>query len=892
MNDYLLRHAVANVWCNPGQDRQFVYRLSRLTPKYGVRHTINLFYERLTLPTQGDTYHVYQIGQALPSRIGVPHTKRQWMSLAYLANEHLLHTDLYTEEGIHFPRFESFIWITPSRNVIVAVKINPRIYDLESGPLYLRFYSNAYFQSERSDLDRYLIVKGMRVTDDNALLTFQREVRTIVNERGGFPQYFVNGRFVHNISLVTAEKDDAVEFVLDSSIKRMVEFKPSDLKEFESTLDQERKYILHYDEPDVDTIEYLDDVDLYLYKPGIQDRFMGVYYHHNEGTWLRMLTHKDYSISIERLGSFVDTHPTDPRHQLNPERWGKDDWQSLQEVVLRLYIRESGYHRPLVADSHRIQELYRLSSDKILDAMTGLNAVNPLWKAEALEQSPYVRFMSASDDVVYPIAYNDPYVGSDGEKAAQEFVGDVYGYHAAATHLAKTPSHVYTLNGVKYADLAFEHQLNSTVFEYDTDGVLLEWHYHVNGTYYIPRNANTVKVEALTGKGDFHSNTVFGNAPVEIAYGHNFRVYVKDVWALTPVGEWSDITDAADRHTYGFLDTTVTPNRWVWTLDDTTHYGAVAVDDGFLCYDLMLTRTDGHLRFSLASVEVHDGVEDERVLDLPFGQLDVYLDGRPLIEGLDYVVHWPEVVLSHLEYLGESTTHKLTIRGYGFADSSLSRLPTTESGFIRYGVLSMDRVYNIWTHKVLRLVVDGHYHDPADLVFDEDRGVLTIDGERNGAPYAIQTPPVVFRDVYPHDRQARADDDQRDEYVANYMDEYFPKPVRPNPDFIETQYHIISPFANKVLHDLLEGHFYPPGIEDQYSEHEIREWCKDYEWLLPYDLCNQEYVDSHIEIYPHWHPEPVELNLYQYNFYVRILETYLRHPPDVTPFVAVKSLRG
>ncbi len=559
MNEYLLRHAVDNIWCNPEQDRQYTYRLARLTPKRGVRHTINLFYERLVLPTQTDTYHVYQIGQVLPRRVGIPPNKRQWMSLAYLANDHLLHTDLYTNDGIQFPRFESYVWITPSRNLIVAVKINPRIHDLEAADLYLRLYHNAYFQSERSDGSAYLITDGMRVKSDNDLLIFQRDLKKLIDERGGYPHYYVNGRFVKNISIVTAGVDDVVEFVLDGSIKRMVEFEINELSEFVSTLDSERKYILHYDDPSVNTIEYLDDVDLFMIQPGIQGRFTGVWYHHNEGHWLRMLTHKDYSIPVERLESFVQVHPTDPRHQLMPDRWPADKWSTLSGMRLRLYIRHSGYERPLVPDAHRIQELYRLSSDRIVGAMTGTDATLDLWRAENLETCPYVRFMSAGPEVVYPITYGRFTATHPDKEDAQAFVGDVYGYHAAATFLAGTPSDVYVMDGRKYADLAFEHQLNSTVFEYDAAGVLLGYHHHLNGTYYMPRHGDTVRVEALTGKGSYSSNVTYGNDPVDITYGHNFRVFIQEVWGGVRYGDWVDITDLPNRGDYGYLDNTAEP---------------------------------------------------------------------------------------------------------------------------------------------------------------------------------------------------------------------------------------------------------------------------------------------------------------------------------------------
>ena len=889
MNAYLLRHAIEHIWCTPGQDRQYSYQLARLTPKRGITHTINLYYERLPLPTQTDTYHVYQLGQVLPQRVNLPSQARQWVSLAHISNELLLHTDLYTQDGIQFPRFDSYVWLTPSRNVIVAVKLNPFIGDLDQQELYLRFYSNAYFQSHRSDDNAYLKVAGLTIGTENELIGFQRDIKKTVDTYGGYPQYFVNGRFVSNISLVTAQVGDTVEFVLDSSIKKMVEFDIDDLPTFTSTLDMDRKYILHYDDPTVNQIEYLDDVDLYLMDPKGNGRFSGVWYHHNEGNWLRMLTHKDYSIPIERLESFVQHHPEDLRHQINPSRWPSDAWSSLSGKVLRLYIRHSGYERPLVPNANRILELYRLSSERIIGAMTGTLATLDLWRAENLERSAYVRFMSASNQTVYPLTYGRPSSGHPEKDAAQAFVGDVYGYHVAATILAHTPTSVYTRDGVRYSDLAFEHQLNATVFEYDEDGVLLGWYWHIKGTYYIPRHTDTVRVEALSGRGTREITRHYGNENVDIPYGHNVRVYIRQVFGGVRFDDWIDITDVDNRGAYGFFrDNGDETRTWVWAIDPTDYYGLVWVDDRFLCYDLTLTRNDGHLRFSVNLLEHQDGALDEYLMTIPPGQLDIYLNGRALIEDIDYVVRWPEVVLTHLEYMDPAEdTVVLTVRGYGFPNPDLSRLNVTETGFLRYGVLSHDRLYSVHSYKQLRVIIDGHYRDPAALHYEEDREGLVIDGERNGAPYALQRPPVVFRDVYPDDITARQEDDVRDTAVANYMDEYFPKDPVPGPDFITTQYHIISPFANKLLHDLREGLFYPVGIKDHYSERDIRHWCQAYEWLLPYDLCNQEYVDSHIEIYPHWHGSPVALTLYQYTFYQRALMTYLRHPPDISAFVYV-----
>lgn len=885
MNEYLLRHAIANVWCNPAQDRQFVYRLARLSPRYGVRGKINLFYQSVPLPTPDEYYHIYQIGQITPKLMGLPNKTHTWIPLTELANDGLTLADLYLNNGIQFPRFESYLWITASKNLMVVVKINPRIHSLEDEDLYLRVYSNAYFNSVRSSGRRYLHCDGTRITSTNQLLAFQQSVLQLVNQVGGYPYYFVNGRFVHNISLVTAMVGDVVEYVIDGSIKRMVEFPIAGLPSFTSTLDAGIKYILHYDDPSVNTIEYLDDVEAFLYLPGINNRFMGIGYHRNRRDWLRMLTHKDYSIPSNRITSFVATHPTDPRHVVNPTQFPEDRWDNANQLVLRLYLRHSGYDRPLIAESNRIQELYRLDDTDIVGAMTGDFATLDLWRAENLEQSPYVRFMSADPTFVYPVNFNDPNKGGEDKVTAQEFAGDVYGYHAAATILAGTPSYTYPLSGQVYADLAFEHWYNATVYEYDGTGALLGHYYHSLGQSYTARNSACQRIEAITGRGGDSLNTHYGNQPVDIPYGHNHRVYVCPVWAGTPTWEWVDITESETVGDYGFLDITTTPHRWVWTAEPAQWYGAVRIDDRFLNVALTLRKANGHLRFNVTSCETHHGVEDWRVLDIPPGQFDLFLNGKALCEGLDYVVRWPEVVISNLEYLVAGDYQQVMYRGISFCDAQLQRLPTSEVGFVRHGVLSRDCEYDIFTHKVQRIVIDGRYFGPNDVVFDEQHNDLTVPGVRNGAPYFIQTPPTVFRDVYGLDQIARREDDERDQAVSQYMTEYFPPMERDGTDFIPSQYHVVSVFCNKLLHDIKEGVFYPDGMEEHYSDHQLRQWCTAYEWLLDYDIARMGYDEVFVQVWPHWFGEPIPLTVHQYQLYVRAVRSYLTTPPDLAPFI-------
>lgn len=887
MNNALLHHAIDNVWCSPGQDRQYVWKLVNLSPTLSIRNVYLDFYERIPLPTKNDYYHIYQIGKMHPGTLGIPKRTRTWMSLSYLMKTHLLFSDVYTSSGIQFPRGDAWVWFTPTGNMLVAVKENRRIQSLYGQDLFLRVYSNAFFDSPRANGRREIIHKQITVTDRDQLLFFQRELADIVDEKGGFPFYFVNGRFVKNISLVTAGENDVCEFILDRSIKKMVEFNANELPVFLSKKDRMNKYLLHYNANGEEAvIDYADDIDGYLIDPKIGERFMGVHYHKNRKEWLRMLTHKDYSIPVSRLVEFVNVHPTDPRHQVDPARWPEDKWSDVTTKRLRLYIRDSGYHRPLTTVAPRIQELYRLDDQQIVRAMLEIDGTVDVWKAENLEMSDYVTLMGMKQDLLITTAYNDPDVPTTKKQELEDLVGNAYGYHAAASILADTPTKVYVDSGVKYADLAYEHQNTSTVFEYDVNGLLIDWYYHSSGTRWEVKNESCVLVEALAGRGHFRARTYEGTNDVYIPEGFNFRVYVKDKEFDTPLGEWKDVTFAADVADWGFHDKE--NNLWRWKKAPSQFLGAVRIDNEFLCYEFPLIKSDGHLRFTVEREIINnDGYWGSVTVDIPYGQLDVFLNGRQLAETIDYQVHWPEIVINNLEYLKEEDTQTVLVRLSGFAESPTERQSLTEVGFIRRGVLSRNDSYDIHTSKVKRIVADGRMFHRDDVVFDEQVSNFTIDSVKNGKPYFIQTPSVVFREVFENDKAARLKDDEIHRQVSNYMTEHFGLKQYDDPNMIERKYQVISVFTNKLLHDLKMGWFYPDGIEGNYGQHDIRQWCKNYEWLVKYDIANTDYDTFHLNVRPHWHERPVDIDLFKYRFLHRALETYLRHPPDLSIYVTI-----
>lgn len=896
MNDYLLRHAIDNVWCNLGQDRQFVYQLRQLTPRYGTRRYYTVDTERYALPFEDERewFHVYQIGQVVPSHLSLPKVYNQWMTLESLANSNKLLAEVYVDTGVQFARAQTWVLLTTNQNLLVCIKILPRFPDLDEEQPYLHFYQNAFFQSKRSDQsDRHFVIaRSLKPKTTAELRQFQIQLMDLLAEKGGFPMCWVNGRLVQEISLVTAGADDYCEWVLDSSIYRVQEYALSASPTFTSTLDKANKYLMHLPKSvQADSIMFYDDISVFLCKNNVaQQRFSGVHYHHNDGKWMRQLTHRDWSIPVARCQSMITRHPEDPRFGVDA-RWPSDKWVQTDPIYVRMYHRQSGYDRPLIAESSRIQDLYRLSDTNIIRAMVGEDSM-PLWHAAALENAPYVQFMSAPPSAIYPITFQDPGKSNQDKRDAQNFAGDVFGYNESAHLLANNPAKVYLDQTNRVADLAYVYWEDATVFEYNSKGLYLERNYHTGGSRYYVQNPATAYVEAITGTGSTNLEGVYGSLPVELPGGYDFRVYASPVWGGENTGEWVDITDLPNRHDWGFLDTTGTTPVFRWTHDASKWTGLIRRSNRFFLDERRFNKSDGLIRFSFRHETMASGQLTEELMDIPFGQLDIILcdengtNGRGLVEGLDYVIipgnkfKETQVVLCNLEYLQDVIT--LMIRGTGFCSPEFTLYQPNETGFVEYGVMSANGTYDVHTHKMQRIIVDGHYRAYEDLIFDEEFSDAIITDERNGAPYQIQTPQVTFRDVYDPDGLARVKDDIKDQQVSDYMTEYFPAKERLESDKIENRYYVYSAYTNKIIHDIISGRLKPPLVNGFYNEMDVSTAVKAYDWLKPFDICNREYNKNHVVVYPHWHAEAQGLDIQQYDFLMRVLKLGLREIPDLS----------
>lgn len=857
MNDFLVDHAIRNVWCNPKQDLQVIYKPQRISPLRGVRTSFNHQWSTIRLPTTTDVYHIFQIGQYAPYLLGLGAGLEQWTAVNTLMESQKLLAQLYTADGRQFSRGESFILVTSNKDVLIAMREQRRIADLRSVDIFVRLYSNAYFSSDRAQsTTNGILCRSTKVTSAEQALDFQRDFLDARDHKPGATWLFVNGLQKDDYRPSDVVVGDYVEYVNDSSVKAVKTFAIANLDTFDSVLDLKRKFLLHYSGDQVDGIgiDYRDDIDVYLTKVKSNGRFSGVYYHKNNTDALRQVTHRDYAVVVDYITAYQQAQSA-------------AGWGSIQDLTLTLYIRRSGYQRPLVFEDHRIQELYKLSETDRYRALVGLDSTVTSWRAEELENSDYVKVMDA----------RQRYITND-------LVRDAYGYNAMAKLIGDTPQYVGNDAGRPVVKLPYGLWSNSTAFEYDANGVLINSYVHTAGAEYTPFNANGVLVETLVGRGGKKLDMVFQKQDTPIDPAFSYRYYVTMIDHGVPLQDkWVDVTGDATK--YEIVD-----GKVHWLVDFASHVVCVKSDQYFLNYSLSLTPTNGLVRFSVSATTTWVDQTQDGVLIIPPGKLDLWLNNRALIENLDYFVQWPEIVLTNKAYLNPLNKQTLVVRATGFCQSDLTREPVKEVGFVRWGKLSRNSRYDLRDDRVIRLVADGRVFHRDQAHFVENDPSVWMDAIPNGAPYLLDDLVVPLRQVVDGDTYTLRDHSQAiDQVISDYLTLKLPEDVPETPDPIEDLYAIYSPFTAAIMYDLVNGVLSTEGFRGQYSDLDVKNYLTSYEWLLVYEPTRHAVDLTHVAVHPHDRTTVVELDAYQYFLLNRAIKVFLEDKVDITRFVRIKD---
>ncbi len=864
--DFLVNYALKNIWCNKGQNKQVIMQLARISSAEGVLNYTGLMNSNLPMPTIGEYYHVFQVGQVSPFLIGLITSNptwayQNWVSMQDTMNVMPLIADIYNINGVHVPRYDVFYRFTRSRDLVIAIRVNYRIpVDYANENIYVRLYSNAYFNIIGNTAG--IVTAGANygtTTDILALQTLYLKYKAMP----GAVSCFINGLAADSIDLTNVNIGDSAEFIYDPSVKRVLTIPVSSLVSFNSSMDQKYKYLIHDSLANNSTVNYERDIDIYMVNPFTPGRYRGVYYHRNAADSHRMVTHRDYSVPV----NYIDTIGNDFQNlAANIIAAGTSlAFPMLTNLNLLVYIREGGYNHSVPYVANRVHDLYKLSDAQVVEAMIGNNATVPIWTADALESSLYAEIMS-----------------NDGRTITDTMVQNALGYDAYAKILADTPSPAYSIANQIVADVPPGLQASYTAYEYDINGVMLGYYQGTPGNTYTATNPNTAKVEMLYGRNTYTPDVYFGTTLIAEPTGCNYRVYQEQY-----DGSWTDITGTtAYTVSGGFI-------RWSSTIPPVLLM--VRTDKTLLSYDVDMMPYDGLLYLNFTETEDMNGTLMARPMPVPMGDLEVFLNGYSLVEGIDYIVHFPMLVITNVSRLvqpANTTVQKIHVRWTGFCDQNLNYNKPMSVGFVADGALSDAGVYEPIDGSVARLSVAGTYQTLAAAGIDTSKVGTAASTIYNGAPYSLKKQMVPIQNLIGTDlvsfmQEARS----TDKTISQYLEMYLQKLTEPLMS-IPQQYPVMSPFIVKILYVLVNNEYAPGAITVNMQDTAILAFCKQYESWLAFDPINSaNTIDGRFAvIVPSNLTTTIELPLAAYSFLLSVVRLYGQGLVNLAAYITLKPL--
>ena len=889
---FLLNHAKSTVWSSPQQDLQTTIKIHRLTNDYGVKKEFAYNFYQTYLPTVSDVYHVFQIGRLHPALVGLLTVRHAWVSCSAHMNVKGMIIDVFNQKGLRLPLFDVFMKVLGNDNLIVAIRDQGNQMRVPNENIFMRFYSNAYFESpESSNLPRlpesafvapivgdWTYLDDMRASSHPGdIATFGGRLRTrdqlqalqlkVVSLRAmgfGAVTCYYNGEIVPDFSAYyyNASRfkiNDWAELVFDASIDQIQYLKIADLTTFLSIKDEMTKYILMRDIAWDGTVYYKDDFDFYLVKPiEGQNRYRGRTYYRNVPKAVRMITHQDYAIPTQFVAAYEDM------------AGGFDNMMSWSVMIV---FRRSGYGGKHLFNEHsRLNELFKLTPEKRLRAFRGIDSTVPWWKAAELEASNLSLLM-----------------GERPFNFTTEDVEESLGYHAISELV--NPGFIPTpLSGdglTRQANLPVGMWGKGTVFEYDASGKLLGYRTTEGSILYICSSTLCRYIECRIGTGGKYQNTLFGNGPHQLDPDWDYGYFKRPMINGKPAGQWT----MADPSDY----TVDSRNRVWWNISDVDWLLVIRTNQTFLLYDISVDARDSLTIFSVQSIEDDESEPINRVEDLPFASLDLFFNDRPLVRGIDYTGSWPRFVITNTKWIDRDHggLQKVTIRAQGLptvVDNKPVESVPTEVGFVKYGRLSRNKRYTARTGKVQRFVVAGQVLPKEKLNFAEDKGPLVPSPAQNGDPYSIEevvNPVGNFTTVDSY--TLRSEDVERDAVIEDYMGQFFNEEPQPNPNPILRRYEVVSPFMAKIIKDMRHGLLTIPPTILPLTQTKLANLLKDYLYLLPFDPCVVGMDWDYVIALPHSDVGTIELGVYEYSVIDLANKIYLNEILEFASLVRVNA---
>lgn len=826
--DGLFSYALQTLWCVPDQDKQVIFRPTKISNPSGIINKVRVTSELNNLPEMNVKFHVYQIGQLFTDKVGLSLTST-WVKLSDLAKRDSIVGIGFSSTGRVINQEDIWLKSVGGKNLIIAVRDNKQT-DLFKDTFYLKLYTSAFINSSIGDRDGIEITYSkISIVDDILALQYKQ------NLASNQSYAIVNGYYIDRITPFSVGIGDNVEFIEDPSIDRVVTFNVRDLLTYTSMTDRASKYLIDFGKSD--DILFYDDIDFFVVNND-NNKETGLYLGRLDPSSFRTITHRVIGIPVASVARLINQIYKDKGSEIN------------KEFYIKAVVRKTANVKKLPNESLRLKELYKLDSEQIRSVLTGTNSLMPSWRATNLETSILNNLLSANINEI-----------------TLEQILNLYGYDAINKLIFDN-----LVNADETTVLVpVGYTTNSTAYEYDSEGLLLERHPNPSGGVYHKKNALTRKIEFLYGVGDSHfTDYIYTHEDNVDVPSVDYRVYVSyehDVFIETL--NWRLATED---------DYSIVDGKFVF---NEGYIYVVRLEDRFLSYSFSLTNVRGIVEFDIRHNKNFNNYTGTRELSINFGNVDVFLNDRYLIKDIDYYLVGSKVTIVNKMLL--LPFNQIHLRCYGFANDDLSLDQYSESGFIKHGLLSNNGILDIRDNKVVRITVDGKLKDISEVSFFEDNttGDESLNGKSYQVSYVKNNLPVDFN----RDREIERNVVR---YLSTLKDQRADNRINPIPQ----RYVLYSPMISRLLY-VLVNEVNTITLESLNTNTKVLEYLKTngYDELFKVDPLNELRVVNNdiIEVHPSIN-QLTELDLYAYRFLTKVLDIYeLDSIIELSNFVRLKS---
>lgn len=759
----LLTAAAQEMWFDPHDDRHFTLAPRRFNRLRGHRVRVSLGSVSYYMPDNDHLYTLYGFGQTAAATLGIENRRLElmrWTRLDTLALRNEMVINVHVKQR-QLPLDTVYIQRNAQDHMLLAVQSEPNAALLVEGEsLYLRVFSNDWLATEGQGLGNPIEYVNARTSDSAAvsrLLTRWRQVED------GNRLLHHNGYYVNDVTAGELGTSDTLSLSIDKSGLGYIDLSINDLHHYYSTRDGKNKLLVMLDLGDPMQAVPADELDIYIcgHQPNVGNypRVKGFFYSRVFESDLRQLTHQDFSLDAQRIEALIWEH----REHLN-----------LTSPFLRIFFRattEPHKGQPQV-DGNYTLDLYRCPADIRRSLMVETASTFSPWQADELEYSPYVLWQNGESHTLSISAIKGVY-------SLEELTRRVLEGWKPEVLLDYVPGHTGVV-------VPFLGTIPFTMLGYDAQGYLVEVKTEVGGQAgrVLLMDGSVTQVRFIPGDG------------------------------RTDPRQWDRDTDF------------VAQSDW---FADTLYWRSVESEDWIPAkpgIDFDIAQTTGGIRWREAHQShermrrtVRDSIVIDREIDtellhhpidlyngnypptlLRLSHLEVYLEGWKLVEGVDYLVNYPNIQLcSKMSYLESlSGWARLVVLHYG--------APNDEHYWRDYGFVRNRRMVDgdLERFTDLRAVmhtVDGAWRPVDDLDLLERPAQVMASDIREGALYCRESP-VQILSAWARMRLVRDDGMTLGDTAGRVLGPFLERP-RPSPVvFIDHAHALFSPFVYRMVQRL------------------------------------------------------------------------------------------